>query len=253
MRGWGSRRGTEKRGLMVAGCGGLAVEEFFRKPGSSALLAGATSPAHPTYRGHPGPAGCWPRRRRFRCGIVENNRCPLGKPASRALLPSPRGVRCGRAGEGGTQRPSAIERPLCAAAPHRKRLRRPGAPPLDLGGRGAMGLSKQRRAGRDGARALESSQACRARRTKRLCPTHRHRPPRSSGTLAPAGRSSAPAPGWPWTLGLSKQRRAGRDGVRVIESPQVHPSRRRERLCATHRHRPPRSSGTLVAGPIASD
>ena len=96
---------------------------------------------------------------------------------------SSRGVQCECVGERGPQRNSAVERPSCSVVPQQKRLRRPGAPPLDPGGRGARGLSRGGRAGQGGVRATESLQACRARRTKRLCATHRHRLTRSSGTL----------------------------------------------------------------------
>ncbi len=58
-------------------------------------------------------------------------------------------------------------------------------------------------------------------------------------------RSSAPGPGWPWDVGFEVAAACRPGRVQAIDSLQVCPARRRTRLSATHRHPPPRSSGTL--------
>ncbi len=66
------------------------------------------------------------------------------------------------------------------------------------------------------------------------------------------GTSSLLDPGGRGTMGLSGRSRAGQNVVRAIESSRSCRSGRTEHLCATQRHRPAQSSGTLASGGPAS-
>ena len=114
---------------------GIAQRRSLRQSRQICIASMAAAPSRPARRcflnpschGHPGPARCWPRRRRFCCGTLKHNGLPIAD--RRGGLRSPERPHCPPRG-GDKGRP----RRRCAKRTHRifrgstrKRLRRPAS------------------------------------------------------------------------------------------------------------------------------